>query len=142
MIQSQTGAGGSAVSWLQQCEEILCSVLLCRSSTGGWGGTGAGLGTGLCPLAGTGGHHPRPLPWQPGGTGGLGLLQSSWFSSYAQRWGLLEGFRSGEGLEKSDAESQKYVTAARRGEAKQKDFSSGRRWWSRNRAWICEAVCR
>lgn len=82
---------------------------------------------------GTSSLSPPVAAW---GTGGLGLLQSSWFSSYAWRWGLLEGFRSGEGLEKSDAEKQNYVTAARRGEARQKDFSSGRSWCGRNRAWI------
>lgn len=87
---------------------------------------------------GTSSPSPPVAAW---GAGGLGLLQSSWFCSYARRWGLLESFRSGEGLEKSDAEKQKYVTAARRGEARQKDFSLGKSWWSRNRAWIREAVC-
>lgn len=136
MTESQTRAGGAQSAG---CSEVKKSRAQ-SSSTGAAQGAGEGWeqgwGQGCVPWQGWGDIIPVPSRGSWGGTGGLGLLQSSWFSSYAWRWGLLEGFRSGEGLEKSDAEKQNYVTAARRGEARQKDFSSGRSWCGRNRAWI------
>lgn len=94
MTESQTGAGGAQSAGCS--EEKKSRAQSSEGAHRSWGGTGAGLGTGLCPLAGMGGHHPRPLPWQPGGQEGWGCYRAPGFAATPGGGGCWKAFARGK----------------------------------------------